>query len=75
MRDYQVGDRVIRPVNVYEEDSPLLHGEVVFKTTEKERYPDHPYDISLPLYDVRWDGKDTINKSYFWHGLDYEEEK
>jgi|SRR5882724_1415286 len=83
---FKVGDRVTRPENVYDRNSPIMHGtiaRVYNKTTSHYPINDFVLGPYPELYDVRWDeqfrkfsadGKYEFNASSFLpHGLDREE--
>ena len=72
MRQFDIGDRVKRPKNVYKEGSPLMRGTVTFKVRENARYPRNPTENNSMLYDVLWDGNERVSRSYFWWGIDHE---
>jgi len=75
-RDYYrfaIGQRVIRPVDVYNKNSPLRHGKIiyVYDSTYYNSDPDLSDWYYPELYDVRWDdGK--IGRGYLRHGLNQE---
>lgn len=67
-RQFEPGDRVTRPVDVFDKNSATLHGVVT------RRYSQHGgfdgvtwYDPEL--YEVLWDDV-GLRKGYFRHGLD-----
>lgn len=62
--EFDVGDRVIRPVDFHALKSPVIHGEVVASYGEP--------DQAGPVYAVLWDG-DTVPKcGYLSWGIDSE---
>lgn len=67
---HQVGDRVKRLTNVHDLNSPMMHGVIIHKTTERERYDLPPHWRDNMLYDVKWDGVGQVGQSYFWWGID-----
>ena len=68
MNRFQVGDRVVRRVNVYDESSRLMHGLV------SRIYSDYDSQFgSYPeLYEVAWDHKPGVSSGFLRHGLDLE---
>lgn len=71
---FQVGDRVIRPKDVYKRDSPIKHGTVSRRySAPKKVYLEG--DLILgpypELYEVQWDDGST-GKGFLPHGLDRE---
>ncbi len=70
---FQIGDRVQRLVDVYDEKSRLMHGSIVrvYKMTGC-RFGPYP-----EMYDVRWDEiKDRFRgEGFLPHGLDPEMRK
>lgn len=64
---FKVGDRVQRPADVYDPASPLLHGRVSERYTQRNRVGWYP-----ELYAVAWDDGSTA-RGFLPHGLDPEE--
>jgi hypothetical protein len=70
---FKPGDRVTRPVDVYDSKSPIRHG-VVVRRYGKAWYrgdSDWPTGYDPELYEVKWDDG-TAGKGFFRHGLDRE---
>lgn len=80
---YQVGDRVTRPQDIYNKNSPLLHGEVTCVYGKDAAWPwtqplgyirenNKPGVWRYPeLYEVRWDnGK--VQRGFFHYGINPE---
>ena len=70
---WQVGERVKRRRDVYDQKSPFRHGDVVlrYSATYPSR-PDLPAHDYPELYAVQWDdGK--FERGFLRHGLDFGE--
>lgn len=62
VRAYTLGERVVRPHNVFREGSRLMHGTVVGRVRSGGEM----------TYTVRWDHLGYDSRGYFWYGLDRE---
>jgi hypothetical protein len=65
---FDIGDRVQRLEDVYDQASPLLRGAV---TDVYSRY----YEVGgfyPELYEVQWDGRDGTDYGFLPHGLEPE---
>ena len=55
---FQVGDRVVRPKNVFKNNSPMMHGTIsrVYATSTVLVYDtfDFPYRYNAVVDDIRW---------------------
>jgi hypothetical protein len=68
-------DRVVRRADVFNPDSPLLHGRVVRvyeQTIPKRR--DRERDFYPEMYDVIWNERDERGIGYLPEGLDLDPE-
>ena len=62
--EFSIGDRVVRRTDVYDQDSPLMHGKVVAAYSDFDnRFGSYP-----ELYDVEWDSGE-IKMGYLPHGI------
>lgn len=64
------GDRVTRPVDVFDESSPLLHGVVTMRY-DQDGGCDGIHWHDPEVYEVRWDSG-VVRRGFFRHGLDLE---
>ena len=66
MPRYQIGDRVMRRTDVYNQASALLRGRVTERYSQRDSIGYYP-----ELYAVAWDGGDEA-RGFLPHGLDPE---
>lgn len=75
MKDpFKIGDRVTRPIDVFDENSQLKHVVVVSKALRSVQYPED-FELRRPdeiVYAVKWDGEERISEGYFHYGIDKE---
>jgi len=69
---FAIGDRVTRPVDVYDPASPLKHGRVVSAHRNVPGGLDGVTWTDDLVYEVLWDGESESRGGYFPHGLDPE---
>lgn len=65
MSKFHIGDRVVRPENVDDENSPIRVG-VVARVYADVGYDGYHYD---EVYEVRWSDDDKLRKGYLPHGI------
>lgn len=64
---YEVGDRVVREVDVFDPKSTLMHGTVTRRYGRESGFDGVTW-YDPELYEVQWD-HGTIGRAFFRHGL------
>ncbi len=70
MTAFKIGDRVTRPTNVFQPNSPIKHGTITHKYSSWGGINGCIW-FDPELYSVQWDDG-SVGKAYFRHGLDAE---
>jgi hypothetical protein len=67
---HEVGERVVRPFDLFHQIDNLMHGEIVLRYGSEANYIQDGPALQYPeLYAVRWDHTNTVEYGFFGFGL------
>lgn len=64
-QEFRVGDKVSRPLDIYDEKSKVKFGRV--REVRFGHWTAHSYEPVI--YDIQWDGEADVSRGYLPHGI------